>query len=169
MGGQWSRCALLQSNSDKRSFSLKDHLQLASYGEGILFLLGTTSGVLALCRSTWIGKDFWLNRTPVATANNSMAGIGRAVGYPDWLRSHCSRVFLATSARAGRIHRFPTEFVSMRWTEQIYSGTPDVGSPTGVPPGRCLQHLHPGLRPEHPLLIGSQDQRFLAGHVVRLC
>jgi hypothetical protein len=30
------------------------------------------------------------------------------------------------------------------------------------------EHLHPSLRAEHPLLIGSQDQRLLAGHVVRL-
>ena len=30
------------------------------------------------------------------------------------------------------------------------------------------QHLHPGLRAEHPLLIGSQDQGLLAGQVVRL-
>lgn len=30
------------------------------------------------------------------------------------------------------------------------------------------QHLHPGLRAQHPLLIGSQDQGLLAGHVVRL-
>ena len=31
------------------------------------------------------------------------------------------------------------------------------------------EHLHPGLRPEHSLLIGGQDQRLFAGHVVRLC
>jgi hypothetical protein len=30
------------------------------------------------------------------------------------------------------------------------------------------EHLHPGLRPEYPLLIGSKDQRFLAGQEVRL-
>ena len=30
------------------------------------------------------------------------------------------------------------------------------------------QNLNPGLRAKHPLLIGSQDQRLLAGHVVRL-
>ena len=30
------------------------------------------------------------------------------------------------------------------------------------------QHLHPGLRAEHPLLIGSQDQGLLAGQVMRL-
>ena len=29
-------------------------------------------------------------------------------------------------------------------------------------------HLDPGLRPEHPLLIGRQDQRLIAGHIVRL-
>jgi len=31
------------------------------------------------------------------------------------------------------------------------------------------KHPHLGLRPKHPLLIGSQDQGLLAGHVVRLC
>jgi len=31
------------------------------------------------------------------------------------------------------------------------------------------EHLHPGLRPEHPLLIGGDDQRLLAWHLVRLC
>ena len=35
-------------------------------------------------------------------------------------------------------------------------------------PGSALQDLHSGLRAEHPLLISSQDQRLLAGHVVRL-
>ena len=30
------------------------------------------------------------------------------------------------------------------------------------------QHLHSGLRAEHPLLIGGQDQGHLAGQVVRL-
>ena len=30
------------------------------------------------------------------------------------------------------------------------------------------QHLHPCLRAEHPLLIGSKDQGLLAGQVVRL-
>ena len=30
------------------------------------------------------------------------------------------------------------------------------------------EHPHLGLRPEHPLLIGSKDQGLLAGHVVRL-
>jgi len=30
------------------------------------------------------------------------------------------------------------------------------------------QHLNPGLRAEHPLLIGRQDQRLFAGQVVRL-
>jgi len=34
--------------------------------------------------------------------------------------------------------------------------------------GSALQDLHPGLSAEHPLLIGSQYQRLLAGHVVRL-
>ena len=33
---------------------------------------------------------------------------------------------------------------------------------------RASQNVDPGLRAEHPLLIGSQDQRLLAGHVVRL-
>jgi hypothetical protein len=28
---------------------------------------------------------------------------------------------------------------------------------------RASQHLHSGLRAKHPLLIGSQDQRLLAG------
>jgi len=36
------------------------------------------------------------------------------------------------------------------------------------PPGRSSEQLHQGLCPEHPLLIGSQDQGLLAGHVVRL-
>ena len=35
-------------------------------------------------------------------------------------------------------------------------------------PGSALQDLHSGLRAKHPLLIGSQDQGLLAGHVVRL-
>ena len=30
------------------------------------------------------------------------------------------------------------------------------------------QHLHPGLRAEHPLLISGKDQGLLAGHVLRL-
>ena len=30
------------------------------------------------------------------------------------------------------------------------------------------QHLHPGLRAEHPLLIGSKNQGLLPRHVVRL-
>jgi hypothetical protein len=30
------------------------------------------------------------------------------------------------------------------------------------------QHLHPGLRTEHPLLIGGKDKGLLAGQVVRL-
>ena len=33
---------------------------------------------------------------------------------------------------------------------------------------RTSEHLHPGLGPKHPLLIGSQDQRLFSGHVVRL-
>ena len=32
----------------------------------------------------------------------------------------------------------------------------------------CSEHPHLGLGTEHPLLIGSQDQGLLAGHVVRL-
>jgi hypothetical protein len=35
-------------------------------------------------------------------------------------------------------------------------------------PGSALQDLHSGLRAKHPLLIGSQDQRLLAGQVVGL-
>ena len=43
-------------------------------------------------------------------------------------------------------------------------------------PQRCLgcrrasasQHLHQGLRAEHPLLIGGKDQGLLAGQVMRL-
>ena len=31
------------------------------------------------------------------------------------------------------------------------------------------QNVDPGLRAEHPLLIGSQDQRLLAGQEMRLC
>ena len=38
------------------------------------------------------------------------------------------------------------------------------GSNTRAP----SQHLHAGLIPEHPLLIGGQDQGLLAGQVVRL-
>ena len=30
------------------------------------------------------------------------------------------------------------------------------------------EHLHPGLGPEHPLLIGGQDQGLAAGHEVGL-
>ena len=30
------------------------------------------------------------------------------------------------------------------------------------------EHQHPGLRPEHPLLIGGQDQGLAAGHEVGL-
>jgi hypothetical protein len=40
---------------------------------------------------------------------------------------------------------------------------------------RCLkpekspvEHQHPGLGPEHPLLIGSQDEGLAAGHEVGL-
>jgi hypothetical protein len=32
----------------------------------------------------------------------------------------------------------------------------------------CSEHPHLGLRAEHPLLIGGQDQGLFAGHVVRL-
>ena len=34
-------------------------------------------------------------------------------------------------------------------------------------PGSALQDLHSGLRAEHPVM-GRQNQRLLAGHVVRL-
>ena len=40
-----------------------------------------------------------------------------------------------------------------------------------VPAGRgagASEHVHPGLGPKHPLLIGGQDQGLGPGHVVRL-
>jgi hypothetical protein len=39
--------------------------------------------------------------------------------------------------------------------------------PAGRGPG-ASEHLHPGLGPQHDLLIRGQDQRLGPGHVVRL-
>ena len=37
-----------------------------------------------------------------------------------------------------------------------------------MPPRCASEHQHPGLGPEHPLLIRSQDQGLASGHKVRL-
>ena len=46
-----------------------------------------------------------------------------------------------------------------------------MASRPAVPAGRgasASEHVHPGLGPKHPLLIGGQDQGLGPGHVVRL-
>ena len=87
-----------------------------------------------------------------ATIPRCAASCGTTVSQPRaWLRS------LTPPRTMKRPSRQPS---------QVVNG----GMPGGEePPGRSSEHLHQGLCPEHPLLIGSQDQGFITGHVVRLC
>ena len=117
------------------------------------------------------GFQYWANHLAFA------AMIGATLQFIDELEDPIG-FWTAIPCRWARLVEAPPRFLAPEHAEAFRRNS----SPTTMTSCRIVrqktrrenrrasasQHLHPGLRTEHPLLIGGQDQGLLAGQVMRL-
>lgn len=86
-----------------------------------------------------------------------------------WRRSHWHTVLHGEKHKPYAVVPAGVRGAQLSWFAHDAINSPPEKTQREYRRACASEHLHPGLRLELPLLIGCDDQRLLAGQVVRLC